>query len=302
MDISIIICTYNRAGSLQLTFDSIKKLKIPPAVTVELIVVDNNSNDSTKAVVTKHMEQIPFPARYVFEEKQGLSHARNRGVSEASGAIFAFTDDDVKLDSDWLIAIEKAFRHVEVACTGGKILPIWEKEHPAWLTEDLFKYIALLDLGNDQIQLDEPLIFGANFVIRSSMFGKYGCFETALGRTGGKLYAGEESEFIERVLNGGDKIYYTPDLVVHHYIPEKRMRKAYFRKWIIDNSELIALQVGKCEGRNIVGVPFYGFRDLLASSLNCLKSFLCFNFKFTDELYFTRSLIFILTRIKYRLQ
>ena len=76
--------------------------------------------------------------------KEGISHARNRGIREAKGEIIAFTDDDVIVDKHWIQNIDKAFKeHDDVACVGGKILPIWEVPKPKWLKPNLYDLFSI---------------------------------------------------------------------------------------------------------------------------------------------------------------
>ena len=91
------------------------------------------------------------------------------------------------------------------------------------------------------------------------MFGKYGLFDLTLGNNGGKLYGGEETQFLSRLLEGGEHVYYIPEILVHHYIPASRTKKAYFRKWFYDKGELTARQLGTYPYRNLMGIPFYIF-------------------------------------------
>jgi glycosyltransferase involved in cell wall biosynthesis len=63
----------------------------------EVIVVDDGSKDATPEIARR------FPSvRYVRQENQGLSAARNTGIAAAKGEIVAFTDDDCRADEDWL--------------------------------------------------------------------------------------------------------------------------------------------------------------------------------------------------------
>lgn len=298
MKISIVVCTYNRGRSLEKTLQSLNRLNLPEENQVELILVDNNSKDDTKKIVSDFSPVARFPVRYVFESRQGLSHARNRGVAEAAGEILAFTDDDVLVDENWLANISDCFRREDIACAGGKIFPIWEVDPPKWLTSELYKFLAILDLGNDPVELREDSIFGANLIIRSAMFEKYGVFNPDVGRTDGKLYAGEESEFIERMLVGGERVFYLPNLIVHHYIPKNRINKKYFRKWVKDNSELLADQLGVYTKRNIMGIPFYIIKRLIISFFDYLVACITLNKMFYRELLLLKYLVFVGRRLR----
>jgi glycosyltransferase involved in cell wall biosynthesis len=100
---------------------------VPDDSSWEVILVDNNSDDDTRLVFEEFEKHYESKIRYIFEEKRGISHARNRGIKAARGEIIAFTDDDVIVDNYWIQNIEKAFKeHNDVACVGGKILPVWE--------------------------------------------------------------------------------------------------------------------------------------------------------------------------------
>jgi len=257
MQVSVIICTYNRAGSMGRVLDSFRRIVVPEGTRWELLLVDNNSKDHTKEVINDFVAHSGVPARYLFEEKQGLSNARNRGILAAQGEIIAFTDDDVSVDPNWLANILREFERTDASCVGGKILPVWEKHPPGWLRGDLRAALALLDLGNDRFRLDAPTIWGANLIVRTSMFRKYGLFDLGLGHNEGKLYGGEETKFLSRLLEGGEQVYYCPEILVHHYIPASRTRKAYFRKWFFDKGELTANQLGAYPHRNLMGIPFY---------------------------------------------
>ncbi|MDD1613734.1 MAG: glycosyltransferase family 2 protein, partial [Methylococcaceae bacterium] len=103
INISVIICTYNRANSLADTLHCLTKQSYETA-NWELIVVDNNSNDNTKEIISEYSKKLPNLI-YKFEPQQGLSFARNLGIHSAHGAIIAFTDDDVLPEFDWLIQI-----------------------------------------------------------------------------------------------------------------------------------------------------------------------------------------------------
>ena len=133
MEISVIICTYNRAELLTKALASMEQLDVPTNVAWELLVVDNNSNDSTRDVVTDYAQRGKLPIRYLFEPQQGKMHAVNLGINEARGRIVAFTDDDVLFDSHWLDALLKAFEQYNCAGVGGRVIATWDFPKPKWL-------------------------------------------------------------------------------------------------------------------------------------------------------------------------
>ena len=84
MKITVIVCTYNRCQDLAKALDGISVSELPDSVQWEILVVDNNSNDQTRAVVEDLCRQYPGRFRYVFEPKQGLSNARNAGIRDSN--------------------------------------------------------------------------------------------------------------------------------------------------------------------------------------------------------------------------
>ncbi|MBE9542804.1 MAG: glycosyltransferase, partial [Proteobacteria bacterium] len=79
MNLSAIICTYNRAAILTRCLSHLAGQKVPAGLEWEIIVVDNNSSDGTDKVVEQLARLHPILIRYVKEPQQGLNYARNRG-------------------------------------------------------------------------------------------------------------------------------------------------------------------------------------------------------------------------------
>ena len=102
MDISIILCTFNRSAPLRNALESAAAQSLPESVRWEVLMVDNNSTDSTRQVAEEYCRKYPTSFRYIFELQQGKSNALNRGIREAQGQILAFLDDDVTAEPDWL--------------------------------------------------------------------------------------------------------------------------------------------------------------------------------------------------------
>ena len=125
MKASIAICTLNRAADLKEALLSLLRQSYPDPY--EVIVVDNGSTDETRQVVEEYGKLVSIPVRYVYEERLGLSVARNRAIREASGEYVLFLDDDAIASEHWIAEIVALFeRNPRIGCVGGKIEPLWE--------------------------------------------------------------------------------------------------------------------------------------------------------------------------------
>src|SRR5690242_2260831 len=132
MTLSVVICTWNRATLLERALTSIASAE-PPTVAWEVIVVNNNCTDGTEHVIERFTSRLPI--KRVFEPTPGLSNARNAAIAVAQGHYLIWTDDDVLVSADWVIAYERAFkRWPDAAFFGGPIRPCFEGTPPRWLS------------------------------------------------------------------------------------------------------------------------------------------------------------------------
>jgi glycosyltransferase involved in cell wall biosynthesis len=256
MRITVILCTFNRSNSLPKALDSVAAQVLPESVAWEVIVVDNNSSDQTRAVTEDYCRRYPGRFRYLFEPQQGLSRARNAGILDARGEIIAFMDDDVTVGPGWLQNLTASLHGGEWAGAGGRILPPQDFEPPRWLTlggeMDLGGALALFDLGKAPGELRKAP-YGTNMAFRKSMFEKYGTFRVDLGRCGNTLLSNEDTEFGRRLMSGGERLCYEPSAVVYHPVPKERLSKKYFRAWWFAYGRARALERGVRPA--ILGIP-----------------------------------------------
>jgi len=264
MDASIIVCTYNRAESLQDTLHELRAQQVTSIREWEVIVVDNNSKDHTRQVVENVQREWPL-LRYEFEGAQGLSHARNHGIACARGDVLLFTDDDVLPEPEWIeTTLQGMQRHHANAC-GGYIAPIWESPPPAWLTERFYGFLAILIDRTDDYQITEygQKPFGANMAFNKSIFDQVGLFDTSRGRKGKVLSSGEDGEMFERILAAGLKAVFLGQSRVHHKVESFRLTKRYFRHWRFQTSRNIAQSKDMKGERRLFNVPLYVFPQFL---------------------------------------
>ncbi len=234
---SIVICTYNRADRLEAVLASIERLE-DPGVPYEVVVVDNASTDATPARLRDWVAGATpgGPARRaVREPRSGKSFALNLAIESTASEWLALTDDDVLVAPDWLAVARRAFdERPDIEYLGGKVLPLWETEPPAWFSmaeRDLFGTIAILDYGDEAFDFEGKVPLGANIVYRRRAFERAGLFRTDLGRDHTTLRGQEFPEHLLRLEAAGRRGRYVPGLVVQHHVPAWRLTKRYYREW-----------------------------------------------------------------------
>ncbi len=228
---SLIICTRNRSASLSETLEKIS-LQNYPHEKLEVLIVDNASDDDTREVVEHYLDNFPFQIKYLYEEQLGLSTTRNRGVAEANGEIVVFLDDDAfPRDNDWLENMVSVFDDPAVSVAGGDLEPVWpEGNRPAWIHDLLLYSLGITQFGlNEQKQLRYPLYpWGANIAFRKQRIEEMNGFPEMLGRQGDRLLSGEESALCMLLDFNGEKVVYAPGAVVKHVIASDRLKESWF--------------------------------------------------------------------------
>lgn len=232
---SLALCTYNRSALLSQALSSLADCEAP-AGDWELLLIDNNSRDATRAVAESFIGRLPL--HYVFEPEQGLSAARNRALRECRGQVLLFTDDDLRFDPDWLMAYERAFANQpEAGWFGGRIRPLWQDRPPRWLQDENMALIAGLlvhyDLGfrNRPYLSTDPTPFGASFALRRHAFEQVGDFRVDLGVKGDVPGRGEEAEYFERLKLAGVSGFYVGASSAWHWQDRARFGWRYLYRY-----------------------------------------------------------------------
>ncbi len=227
--ISVLIATYNRAGSLALTLESL--VCQDNAGEYEIVVVDNNSTDCTEAVCGIFASEHPeVRFTYSHQPRQGLSYARNSGIERSNGEVMVCIDDDEKAGRGFVAGYRdffEAYPHVSVA--GGRIVPDYEVTPPSWYSPFLERPLGgKVDHGPAVKPFPgKSYPGGGNIGFRREAIERVGMFDPNLGRTGTSVMGGEEKDLIQRLRAAGEEIYYLPDAVIYHDTPASRLTREY---------------------------------------------------------------------------
>ncbi len=267
--VTIIVCTYNRAQSLARTLLALLAQEGIAAYHPELVVIDNNSSDDTRAVVERIACEAAWPVRYVFEPRQGLCYARNRAISESRGELLLFTDDDVRPEPAWASALAHAFAEHRADGVCGPVRPIWEVEPPTWARQFGGGVLAIVDYGEQPFQIRDikHLFVGANMAFRREIFASLGAFRVDLGPNVTMPLRGDDTEFFERALAAGRTLVYEPRAAVHHHVLRGRLTRRYFRQWHYWSGYSTALYhtPERDSARTLFGMPAWAVREALVT-------------------------------------
>ncbi len=236
--ISVVIPSMlERSSSLDDCLRSLAALDYPD---YEVIVVDNRPAGSP---------YVDLPGVQVLSEpRPGISAARNRGLAVATGEIVAFTDDDVEVDRDWLLAIALRLRaHPEEAGVAGMAMPR-ELETAAQIALDAYyggfgpvmfepvshrlrappgpwmglRPATVNAVGDDGRPRHSFSLYaagsfgaGANMAFRATALRELGGFDLALG-AGTPAHGGEDLELFARLVWRGGSLGFEPAALVHH--------------------------------------------------------------------------------------
>lgn len=267
MDLSIVICTHNRAHLLRQTLDTLVRARRPEGLQLEVLVVANACSDETHALLAAAQADPTWrdlPLRWIAEPRPGKSHALNRALAETEAAALCFIDDDQFVDQAFLPTLaESLHAHPEYGILCGRIRPAWDGSEPSWVHATGRYHIPIrpfpeYDFGDNprEISSGHKLPSGGNITVRRWVFEQVGSFSTELGPQGHNLMGGEDHDFIRRCLAQGVRILYVPGLKQLHAIEPERMRTGY----MLRKSYLRSLSA-----RRMSGAPPEGLRPYLVT-------------------------------------
>ena len=238
--LSVIIPAHNpEPGRLERVLRALHRQTVP-VTEWELIVVDNGSSPPIPAGLAGlgHSAGI-----LVTEPRLGLTHARAAGLRRARAPLLVLVDDDNLLEPDYLRhARDLAAAQPAAGAWGGRIIPEFAVPPPAWAGPHLGS-LALRDHGAQPL-VSLPLRtpgweypyfapLGAGMVLRDGAARKYLDFldsdqDCLHDRRGSSLGSGGDCELVmQGVLLPGSAVAYSPDLVLRHVIPARRLRLLY---------------------------------------------------------------------------
>ena len=285
--VSIIVCTYNGASRIPTTFEYIFKQIIPKNVSIELILVDNNSTDKSFAIANELVQKFNFEDKYSYflESRQGLNHAVRRGLNESKYNWILLCDDDNHLNENYLqIGYEIIVNNDKIGALGGIGIPLFESVEPKWFE----KYSGSYALGsqNDfdgKIEDNCAEIYGAGSFLRKSALQKFydAGFQTIMSdRSGNKLTSGGDVERCFLIQLAGFEIWYDSRLTFKHLMPSNRLTWDYYLRLkfgIASGDALLSIYKSILNNKNLSNAKF--FKIYLSNLIKSILVFIKFKLK-----------------------
>ncbi|WP_319502710.1 glycosyltransferase [uncultured Draconibacterium sp.] len=234
--VSVILCCYNSAKRLPETLKHIALQNLPDDLPVEVVLVDNASDDTTSKTAIEEWQKYTssIKLRIVTELKPGLINARIKGIEQSKYEIIIFCDDD-----NWLLenyirnAWDIMMRNNNIGALGGEGIPVSNISFPDWFEEYKNSYACGKQWHINGICTSRKYLWGAGLVTRLSIMKKvFSPTHPMLltGRKEGVLLAGDDYEICRRIVMLNYDLFYSNNLKYKHFIDEKRLDLNYYNK------------------------------------------------------------------------
>lgn len=197
--VSVVVPVYNGSSTISRTITCLLSQNYPP---LEVIIIDDGSNDDTAQVVKAFNDKII----YRYQPNRGPAAARNAGISLAGGDLIAFTDSDCMPAADWLLTLLAGFDSPAIAGVGGLI----KSADGSWIGEYIDEAGFLNPQSDQQAQI--PYLITANACFRRDVLIEAGLFDERFRKPGG-----EEPELCLRIKTLGYQFRLVKDAIVFHH-------------------------------------------------------------------------------------
>ena len=220
---SICIATFKRPQLLDNLLESLVMQRLPENVGLEIIVVDNDPEQSGKDIVSKYSNTSHLHVYYYTQPVKNISITRNRAVEKTQGNYILFIDDDEVATQNWVILLLKTLEACEADGVFGPVVPKYNETTPTWIRKGPFFEETCI---KKETGSEATSFWTGNCLVKASLLKALpGPFSIEFGLTGG-----EDTFLFEKLKARSAKFVYNAEAVVYEYVPPQRTNLTYLLK------------------------------------------------------------------------
>jgi succinoglycan biosynthesis protein ExoM len=239
--VCVAIPTYRRPELLERLLGGIARLAVPTDCVVEVLVMDNDPAQSTRAAVADRRKRFPFALSYAHVQEPGLSSVRNFALGRARGFDFlAMIDDDEIPQPQWLVELLRVQEATRADGVIGPVPRLVPRDTSRWLRDGKFFDLPLYADGS--FMKDG---YSGNCLLRVSSIERLGIgFDPALNFAGG-----EDLMFFREWLGRGGKLAYAAHAVAEESVAANRLNALYILQLNFRRGNTLSLCDRRLDGR-----------------------------------------------------
>ncbi|ARS34657.1 glycosyltransferase [Pontibacter actiniarum] len=213
--VTVIIPVRNEANHILHLLADLDRQRYPKEL-LEVLVVDDSSEDETAACVAAFAAESTLPVKlfqlHDYVKQEGKKAAVQHGVAQAQGELLVFTDGDCRVGEEWLRSYAYLYETERPYFISG---PVSFRPTPTHFERmQLVEFASLIGIGGASIALGKPnMCNGANLAYRKDVFEKVGGF------AGNEHIASGDDEFllhkVDKSFSGKVKFLKNPKAIVY---------------------------------------------------------------------------------------
>ena len=216
--ISVCVCTYKRPAPLRRLLETLEHQETGGRFTYSIVVADNDSSQSAKAVVSDFAATSSTPIRYCLQPRRNIALTRNTAIENAHGEFIAFIDDDEFATRRWLLTLFEACNRYAADGVLGPVKPHFDEEPPKWISKGKFFDRPTHRTGQ---LLDWSQTRTGNVLLKRQLFaGESQPFRP-------EFLSGEDQDFFRKMMNNGRTFVWCNEAVVYEVVPPVRWKRGF---------------------------------------------------------------------------
>jgi len=221
MTCSICIATYKRPELLLKLLESLFAQNLPKDFNLEVIVVDNDVEETAKNICNEFKSNDIFKMYYSVQPEKNISLTRNQAVKNSTGEYILFIDDDGYANDNWILELLKCLKTFNADAIFGTVIPYFEEGTPNWIKKSHFFERTIQNTGETS-----KFTRTGNCIVKSNLIKSLnGPFDPEFGLTGG-----EDGILFGRLAAKGARFIFCAEAIVYDFVSKDRANLKWLSK------------------------------------------------------------------------